>query len=65
MKPDRDLMTPEEVRERLGICDTTLRDWRRDGVGPPWVRASHRIIRYPVKGFQEWLDRLTAERGRD
>jgi predicted site-specific integrase-resolvase len=48
-------MTPEEVAAILQVSLRTLAEWRRDGIGPPWVAYSRKIVRYNREKFDAWL----------
>lgn len=52
------MMTAAQVAEFSGIKESTLFAWRRDGVGPPWVRwgpAKTGAVRYPREGIREYV----------
>jgi DNA-binding transcriptional MerR regulator len=44
------LLTPTEVSKILGVSERTLRRWRENGCGPPFIRlgtdAPGSIVRY-------------------
>jgi hypothetical protein len=53
----------------LGVGAGTLRDWRRRRIGPSYVRypsgdGQHDRIVYPLRGLQEFVDRLIIQAGR-
>ena len=50
-----DVLTPEEVAAELQVSLRKLAEWRRDGIGPPWVAYSRKIIRYNREKFDAWL----------
>jgi hypothetical protein len=50
-----DLVTPEELAKRLKLDPRTLQQWRRRNQGPPWIRVSHRVVRYPADQLEAWL----------
>jgi predicted DNA-binding transcriptional regulator AlpA len=52
--PD-DLLTPETVAQHLQVSETTLPGWRNKRIGPPYVRLSARLVRYPRGGLLQWL----------
>jgi excisionase family DNA binding protein len=54
------LWTTDDVAERLKIPAGTLRRWRREGQGPPFVRLG-RHVRYDPAAVRRWL----AEQGRE
>ena len=53
---EQDLMTPEEVARMLRVHPQTLRRWRMDNDGPPWIAVSERVIRYKADDVSEWLN---------
>lgn len=42
------LLTTQDLADRLGISSSVLREWRKQGKGPCFVRIGH-MIRYPVQ----------------
>jgi excisionase family DNA binding protein len=55
------LLTGEQVAERLKVPRSTLHAWRHRGdYGPPSVRIG-KHVRYPEDKFEQWL----AERARE
>jgi hypothetical protein len=48
-------LTSGEVVEFLRIGNRTLQRWRQKGMGPPYLRVSPTMIRYPWVGVQYWL----------
>jgi len=51
-------LSPGEAAARLGLQESTLRNWRYRGQGPKYVRLGNRI-RYRVSDLDEYLDRQT------
>lgn len=50
-------LTPAELAERLGVPASTLRDWRRDGKGPAYIKTSAgrtAAVRYRLKDIEAW-----------
>lgn len=47
-------LTPEQLAELLQVSEKTLRRWRNEGTGPPFVRIG-RIIRYRKRAALAWL----------
>ena len=51
-------LTPAELGERLGMSTETLRDWRRGGRGPAYIRdvgaGDKAFIRYPLAEVEAW-----------
>jgi predicted site-specific integrase-resolvase len=44
----------EEEAGKLGVSVKTLRNWRRDGIGPPWAMIAGRIY-YPEPLSVKWV----------
>jgi predicted DNA-binding transcriptional regulator AlpA len=40
------LLTTAEAAAKLGVASTTLRGWRSERTGPPYIQISTRCIRY-------------------
>lgn len=53
------LLTIEEVAELIGVHSSTLRAWRRKGIGPAYIKGP-RIVRYSMAAVQEWIEANTA-----
>lgn len=49
------LHTDDSAGETLGIKTPTLRKWRREGIGPPWIRLGGRLIGYLESDLKKWL----------
>jgi predicted site-specific integrase-resolvase len=49
-----DYSREEEQAEKLGICFKTLRNWRRDGIGPPFTFIAGRAY-YHDPSTMKWL----------
>jgi predicted DNA-binding transcriptional regulator AlpA len=54
-----DLLTARQLASQLSVNHDTLRRWRRQGDGPPWVNlAPHRarpVVRYRQSEVDAWL----------
>jgi predicted DNA-binding transcriptional regulator AlpA len=53
------LIDEPTAAERLGLKAITLQDWRRRGIGPPFLRLGPKTIRYRVKDLAEWQSART------
>lgn len=43
------------LKEKTGFgCERTLRKWREQRIGPPWLKFGKAIL-YPDDGFEAWL----------
>jgi predicted DNA-binding transcriptional regulator AlpA len=49
------LLYLDEVSERTGIPENTLRFWRATKVGPPTARIGRRVV-YRESDVQAWID---------
>ncbi len=54
------LLRPAQVAEILGQQPATLATWRRKGGGPPFIRLSAIVVRYPADELDRWLAERTA-----
>ena len=48
------LLTTEELATRLCVNPSTIRRWRLDDVGPPYLRVGT-VYRYPVSALDAWI----------
>lgn len=48
------LLTTEELATRLRVNPSTIRRWRLDDVGPPYLRVGT-VYRYPVSALETWI----------
>lgn len=55
MKPEKLSYTEAEVEFLTSIKRKTLQVWRSRGVGPRWIRAGDRLVRYPSDALREWI----------
>lgn len=53
-------ITTHQLAERLSRSPATLIRWRRQRVGPPYVRIEGRVVYDPAK-VAAWLDQRTVE----
>jgi excisionase family DNA binding protein len=53
--PTRQLMTPQQAAEYLGIAKHTLARWRVEGEGPPFLKLGG-PVRYDVADLDAWID---------
>jgi DNA-binding transcriptional MerR regulator len=54
------LLTIEEVSERLRVPVGTLRFWRHKGIGPAGFRIGRRVV-YRVTDCEAWVAQQIAE----
>jgi hypothetical protein len=55
-----DLLTPEQVADRLHQTLRGLQHWRSHGKGPAWVRLGKRIL-YPAAAVDRFVQELAAQ----
>jgi predicted DNA-binding transcriptional regulator AlpA len=54
IKAMKELLSTIEAAEWLGMKESTLRDWRSDEIGPPYIVISPRCIRYSLEDLIRW-----------
>jgi hypothetical protein len=52
-----DYNTEQEQAAALGCCEKTLRNWRRDKIGPPYTLVANRVYYYRPSTM-DWLRSL-------
>jgi len=50
------LLTPAELASRLRVSVRTVKNWRSDGFGPPFIRLGARRVRYAPSDVNDWLE---------
>ena len=56
-KPKVQMITSEQLAERWAVSKDTVRVWRIDNVGPPWVKLTpgpKGAVRYRLSDIEEW-----------
>src|SRR5579885_1916362 len=53
-KKSKELLTPKEAAEWLGIGKRLLDQWRATGTGPAYVRLSDRKVKYRLKDLAKF-----------
>jgi excisionase family DNA binding protein len=48
------LLTTEELAKRMRVNPSTVRRWRLDDAGPPYLRVGT-VYRYPVSAVEAWI----------
>jgi hypothetical protein len=61
-------LTPEQLSERLQVPMPTLAYWRKNGIGPNYIRGesagTKATVRYPLAEVEAWeLSRLVTHAG--
>lgn len=51
---ERELLTPQEVADRLKISLATLSKWRAGRTGPKYIKCGA-LVRYRDASLSEWL----------
>ncbi|WP_163340219.1 AlpA family transcriptional regulator [Desulfopila sp. IMCC35008] len=51
------LLQQDEVKEMLGLADSTLEQWRLKGKGPKFVKLG-RAVRYRLSDVQHYISSL-------
>ncbi len=57
-KPGAVLMDTDSTAAYLGFSAKTLRNWRSEGDGPPYVKFGNRV-RYDRRVVDRWLEKHT------
>ena len=55
MTQERISYTENEVEALTGIKRKTLQSWRLRDIGPRWIRAGQRLVRYPADSLTQWI----------
>ena len=53
--PEHDLLTPEEVAKILSVSVHTLRRWRYERKGPPFIKIENRLVRYSSEELFDYM----------
>lgn len=53
------VIDPVAAGERIGVNSETLKRWRRNGIGPRYIRIAHNR----VADLEAWLDAHTVTPG--
>lgn len=54
------LLSPKQLADFLGVALTTLSSYRKDGIGPEYLKIG-RLIRYRVSDVDIWLKTKETE----
>jgi predicted DNA-binding transcriptional regulator AlpA len=52
---DLELLDTAAVAQLLSVTPHTVREWRKKGEGPPWIRLPSGTYRYPRTDLEKWL----------
>ncbi len=61
---DLEIMSSREAAEYLSLSMVTLKLWRRDGFGPPYIQVHKRLVRYRKVDIDQWLKDNLQEAGK-
>lgn len=50
------LMTTAEAAAYLNFPEKTVKDWRRRGIGPAYIKINGAQVRYRLRALDEWID---------
>jgi len=54
MQSDKKYLSPIEIKERFGISENTLANWRCSKKGPQFYKIGG-LVKYNVEEFEEWI----------
>lgn len=49
------LLRPEQVCDVLDVSEKTLKNWRSQGVGPPFLKINNGAVRYSERDVETWI----------
>jgi hypothetical protein len=55
------MLDPIKAAERLGIPAQRLKNWRNSGLGPAFVRLSHKTVVYDSETIDEFIRSRTRQ----
>ena len=61
--PATTYLSQKQLAERWGISERTLQDWRYKGIGPEFIRAGYKLVRYTeeaVLRFEQTSSKIGA-----
>ena len=50
------LLNTADVAAMLGVQKGTVHQWRLVGSGPPFIKATHKVVRYRLADVERWLE---------
>lgn len=59
----KQLLSPKEAAEFLGIPLGTLAQWRSQRRGPPYIKLEERLVRYRHSDLEEYLSGHSVDPG--
>lgn len=58
---DETLLDSREAAERLNVVPFTIKRWRREGVGPSYIKIGGRVY-YTAQQIDEYIESRTVTR---
>jgi predicted DNA-binding transcriptional regulator AlpA len=59
---DLELLDTAAVAQLFSVTEHTVREWRKKGEGPPWIKLPSGTYRYPRTDLEEWLTQSTKKK---
>jgi len=62
------MISTEDLAERWGLAPDTVRLWRKDNVGPPWIKLTPGktgSVRYKMSDILEWEAKMQNYRSNE
>ena len=60
---DDRLVDEHMIAGLLGHSVSTIRKWRFNRTGPPWIKVGKKSVRYSIRGLREWLETCSQVAG--
>ena len=60
MMSEPEFLSTKDLMKRLGVSRKYIDRMRKYGDGPPFIKISEKMIRYPVCGYDAWIQRQLA-----
>jgi hypothetical protein len=54
MTKQDEAISPTTLATELDVTEAALARWRVVGIGPPFIKISHRCVRYSRHAVEEW-----------
>lgn len=59
---DENLLTPQQASNYLHVSVCTLAKYRRDGVGPTYIKLGYRCVRYRLDDLKNYVEQKEENR---
>lgn len=56
MTKHREIVNDKHAANVLGVTTATLRRWRKNGIGPKWLKMGGHMIRYTTEDLRDYLE---------